>query len=308
MDAQNVSKTTRIERDPIYNFEREMKIRGFSDRTIDSYLYYIKDLFNFARKSPIEINSDDIKEYLLGMKRRDLSSSTMNAAISSIKFYYTKIVKRNFFINKDIARTKKPKKIPQVFTKEEIRQILGSITNVKHKLMLGLMYSSGLRVSEVVSVKVQDFEFKDKMLKVREAKGKKDRMTILSEKVAGVMEKYLNLKDKSPLESKILRPQSGAPPLIKEAGDKSERYAFESERGGKLTERSVQKVFAESLKKSGIKKHASCHSLRHSFATHLLEAGYDIRYIQALLGHKRLETTQVYTKVANNMLKQSSFQ
>jgi integrase/recombinase XerD len=279
MDAQNVSKTKRIERDPIYNFEREMKIRGFSGRTIDSYLYYIKDLFNFARKSPIEINSDDIKEYLLGMKKRNLSSSTMNAAISSIKFYYTKIVKRNFFISKEIARTKKPKKIPQVFTKEEIRQILGSISNVKHKLILGLMYSSGLRVSEVVNVKVQDFEFKDKMLRVREAKGKKDRMTILSEKVAGVMEKYLKNK-------------------------KLEQYAFESERGGKLTERTVQKVFTEALEKSGIKKSASCHCLRHSFATHLLEAGYDIRYIQVLLGHKRLETTQVYTKVAKNMLEQ----
>ncbi len=157
-------------------------------------------------------------------------------------------------------------------------EILSSINNVKHKLLIGLIYSSGLRVSESVNVKVKDFDFKNKMMRVRQGKGAKDRMTILSEKISGVLEKYVRNK-------------------------KIDDFVFESERGGKLTERSAQKVFAKALKLSGVKRNASCHSLRHSFATHLLEAGTDIRYIQELLGHAKLETTQIYTKVTNLAIK-----
>lgn len=271
-------KTTRQERNPIYNLERELKIRGFSPKTVKAYLYYNKDLIKYASKSPREIKIDDIKEYLFSLKGKNFSNATLNLAINAIKFYYTQILKRSFLFNKEIVRTKKAKKLPEVFTKEEVREILATVQNVKHKLILGLMYSSGLRVSEVINVKVLDLDFKNKMLKVRQSKGAKDRMTILSDKVVGVLEKYLKNK-------------------------KSGDYVFESSRGGKLTERSVQKVFSQALQKSGIKKQASCHSLRHSFATHLLESGTDIRYIQELLGHKRLETTQIYTKVANNKLK-----
>lgn len=277
MNTQSENKTTRLERDPFYNLERELKIRGFSRNTADSYVYYNKDFLKHANKSPRGISTEDIKEYLLWLKNKNYADATLNVAINAIKFYFGKILHRKFFINKEIARTKKSKKIPEVFTKEEVRKILGTIQNVKHKLMLGLMYSSGLRVSEVVNVKVKNFDFSGKMLFVREAKGKKDRVTIISEKAAGVLKKYV--KHKNP-----------------------ENYVFESDRGGKLTERSVQKVFAEALIKSGIKKGASCHSLRHSFATHLLENGTDIRYIQELLGHARLETTQIYTKVAKNNL------
>jgi site-specific recombinase XerD len=277
MDTQNQNKTTRLERDPFYNLERELKIRGFSKNTVDSYVYYNKDLLKHARKSPKEISTEDIKEYLLFLKNKDYASATLNVAINAIKFYYGKILRRRFFVDKEIARTKKAKKIPEVFTKDEIKKILGTIQNVKYKLMLGLMYSSGLRVSEVVAVKVKNFDSSGKLLFIRGAKGAKDRTTILSEKVAGVLEKYAKNK-------------------------KSDDYVFESDRGGKLTERTAQKVFAEALKNSGVKKCASCHSLRHSFATHLLEAGTDIRYIQELLGHARLETTRIYTKVANNNL------
>jgi integrase/recombinase XerD len=277
MNTQNQNKTTRLERDPFYNLERELKIRGFSRNTVDSYVYYNKDLLKHANKSSREISTEDIKEYLLCLKDKNYANATLNVAINAIKFYYGKILHRRFFFDKEIARTKKAKKIPEVFTKDEVRGILGTIQNVKHKLMLGLMYSSGLRVSEVVSVKVNNFDFQGKLLFVRGAKGAKDRTTILSEKVVGVLEKYI--KNKKP-----------------------EDYVFESDRGGKLTERTAQKVFSIALKNSGVKKCTSCHSLRHSFATHLLESGTDIRYIQALLGHARLETTQIYTKVAKNNL------
>jgi integrase/recombinase XerD len=282
-------KTTQKERDPIYNLHREMKIRGFSSKTIKSYLYFNIDLIKFANKSAKCVGQSDIKEYLYQLNQRQLSNATLSVAFNAIKFYYSKILKRKFFLGKEIVRAKKAAKIPVVLTKDEVKLVLGAVTNVKHKLMLALLYSSGLRVSEVTRVKVRDFDLAGRLLFVRGAKGAKDRTTILSEKLVVVMGRYINVYLKSPL-----------PPFAK--GGTACRYVFESERGGKLTERTVQKVFAAALANSGVKKTASCHALRHSFATHLLEAGTDIRYIQELLGHQKLETTQIYTKVANNNL------
>lgn len=255
-----------------------MKIRGFSQQTVKAYLYYNKDLLKYNKKSPKNINIDDIKEYLLYLKNKNLANATINVAINALKFYYTQILRRKFFVSKELFSTKKVQKLPVVLTKNEVRQILAQVQDVKYKLMLGLMYSSGLRISELVNVKVKDFDFENKLLRVQQGKGKKDRNTIISEKVVDVLQKYTKNKNASD-------------------------YVFESQRGGKLTKRSVQKVFSDNLKKSEIKKEASCHSLRHSFATHLLENGTDIRYIQELLGHKNLDTTQIYTKVANNNLK-----
>lgn len=262
--------------DPILKLKQEMKLRKFSPKTINSYLYYINQSLKFANKSPKFVNSEDVRAYLEKLADRGSSASTLNTAYSALYFYFAKILKRRFFTN--IPRAKKAKILPEVFTKEEVKRILGCVKNVKHKLLLGLMYSSGLRVSEVISVRAGDFDFKNRMLRVRQAKGAKDRVTVLSEKVAGVMEKYVKNKN-------------------------GNEYIFGSGRGEKLTERTAQKVFAEALGKSEIKKKAGCHSLRHSFATHLLEDGTDIRYIQELLGHARLATTQVYTKVANNNLR-----
>jgi integrase/recombinase XerD len=262
-------------KDPIYQLKQEMKLRRFSPRTVKSYLYYITTALKHANKSPREINSQDLRSYLEKLFDDGRSASTLNTAYSALQFYFEKILRRKFFMS--IPRAKIPKKLPEVFSKEEVRKILNTIQNVKHKLMMGLMYSSGLRVSEAVSVKVKNFDFSGKLLFVRGAKGAKDRTTILSEKIAGALEKYVKNK-------------------------KSDDYVFESARDSKLTERTAQKVFSEALKNSGVKKCASCHSLRHSFATHLLESGTDIRYIQALLGHAKLETTQIYTKVAKNNL------
>ena len=261
--------------DPILKLKQEMKLRKFSPKTIKSYLYYITDLLKYSSKNPKTVNTDDIRGYLEHLADKNSSASTLNGAYSAFKLYFEKIICRHFFAN--IPRAKCPKKLPETLTKDEIKKIFDTITNVKHKLLLGLMYSSGLRVSEVVNCKIKDLDFESKLMRVRQAKGAKDRTTILAEKVIGVLQKYVKNKD---------------------AND----YVFESERGGRLTERTVQIVFSNALQKSGIKKPATCHSLRHSFATHLLEAGTSIRYIQELLGHARLETTQIYTKVANTNL------
>jgi len=261
--------------DPILKLNQEMKLRKFSQKTIDSYQYYITALLKYSSKNPKTVNTEDIRGYLEYLADKNSSASTLNCAYSAFKLYFEKILCRRFFTH--IPRAKSSKTLPETLTKEEVKKILGTIQNVKHKLLLGLMYSSGLRVSEVVNCKVKDLDFEGKLMRVRLAKGAKDRTTILSEKVCAVLQKYVKNKNTAD-------------------------YVFESDRGGKLTERTAQKVFTDALQKSGIKKPATCHSLRHSFATHLLEAGTSIRYIQELLGHARLETTQIYTKVANNNL------
>ena len=255
---------------------REMNLRGFSQRTIKSYRYYIVSLFESASKSAKEVTSNDIRSYLTCLIYQHKSSSTINVAYSAFKFYFEKILHRRFFVH--LPRFKNQKKLPVVLSRDEVRQILGCIKNVKHKLMLVVMYSSGLRVSEVVILRVGDLDFERNLIFVRNGKGKKDRMTVLSEKLVDVIKRYVSNK-------------------------KTDDLIFESVRGGWLNTASVQKVFRRALCDSGVKKSATCHSLRHSFATHLIENGTDIRYVQELLGHVRIETTQIYTHVTDVGLK-----
>lgn len=262
--------------DPILKLRQEMKLRKFSQKTIKSYLHYITNFLNYARKGPRNVNTKDIRKYLEKMADDGRSGSTLNIAYNALKFYFEKILRRRFFLN--IPRAKKENKLPVALSKEEVKFFLSCVDNVKYKLIFGIIYSSGLRISEATQLKVKDFDFSNGILWVRQGKGAKDRQTILPKIVIPVMKKYVGRKT-------------------------ADDFVFESSRGGKLTERSLQKMFYQALKKSGIKKEATCHSLRHSFATHLLEQGTDIRYIQELLGHKRIETTQIYTKVTFQSLK-----
>jgi site-specific recombinase XerD len=256
---------------PLLKLKQEMKLRKFSQKTIKSYLHYTTDLLNFARKNPKEINNDNIRNYLEILCDKGFSSSTLNTAYSALKFYFEKILCRKFFIN--IPRAKKDKKLPTVLSKKEILNIINACGNIKHKLIIQVLYCSGLRVSEVIALRIKDLDFNRKIIHLKGAKGAKDRITIISEVVLKNIEKYLS--EFKPIE-----------------------YIFESMRGGKLTTRTIQAIVSQNTKKAGINKTVSPHSFRHSFATHLLESGLDIRYIQSLLGHSRLETTQIYTKVA----------
>ncbi len=268
-------------KDPMFKLGQEMKIRNFSPKTIHIYLHYNKELLRFASfKSPKEMNKQDIKDYLDFLFNSGKSASTVNLTINALKFYYEQVLRRKFFIpNVGIKRPKKEKKLPIVLSKQEIIKMIEVINNLKHKLMIQILYGSGLRVSEAVNLQINDIDFNRNMVAIKQGKGKKDRMTILSKQIVKNIDKYL----------RQYRPMA---------------YLFESyEPGEKMNIRSVQKVVMDAMKKVNINKEATAHSLRHSFATHLLEAGTDIRYIQALLGHARLETTQVYTKVANNKLR-----
>ena len=271
------NRTTNITRDPMNNLSQELRLCNYSDKTIKTYLHYNSELLRFANKFSDEINIQDIKDYLDFLFRQGRSPVTVNQAISALKFYYTKIMSRNFFdgINK-VIRPKNSKKLPTVLSKEEIIKIISSAENKKNKLIIQVLYTSGLRVSELRNLKINDVDFNRKIITVKAGKGKKDRITIISAVVLDNINKYL-------LEYKPIK------------------YLFEnSQLNKKLTTRTLQIVITDSAKKANINKNISAHTLRHSFATHQLENGVNLRYIQSMLGHSRLETTQIYTKVAIN--------
>jgi site-specific recombinase XerD len=266
-------------KDPLLRLEQEMKIRNFSPKTINVYIYYNKEILRFANKDVREINRNDVRDYIECLFNLGKSSSTVNLAINALKFYYDGVLQRRFFMAKiGISRPKSEKKLPEVLAKAEVINMINALDNIKHKLILQILFGSGLRVSEITDLKINDIDFFRKLINIRQGKGAKDRIAIVSEQTLANIEKYLNEYQ----------------PLV---------YLFESYEAGKpLNVRSFQKVVETAALKAGIRKNISAHSLRHSFATHLLENGTDIRYIQELLGHARLETTQIYTKVANNSL------
>ncbi len=280
MNTSIHSRTTIYSRDPMFYLVQEMRLRNFSRKTICAYLYYNKELLQFANhKSPKEINKQDIKDYLDFLISSNKSVSTVNLVINALKFYYEQIVQRKFFIPKvGIKRPKQDKKLPVVLSKQEIIKMIEKTDNIKHKLMIQILYSSGLRVSELVDLKIDEINFYRRTVIVKAGKGRKDRITIISRIVLKNMEKYL-------LEYQ---------PLI---------YLFEShEAGTKINVRTTQMIVTQAVKRAKINKNVTAHSLRHSFATHLLESGVNLRYIHELLGHARLETTRVYTRVAVNKL------
>lgn len=280
MDPYFISRTTNEARDPMFYLAQEMRIRNFSPKTIRAYLYYNKELLRFANKSPREINSGDLRDYIDCQFGLGKSSSTVNLAINALKFYYEGLMHRKFFIlPTGIKRPKSEKKLPQVVAKLEVIRMIDALDNIKHKLIIQILFGSGLRVSELANLKINDIDFFRRIIIIRHGKGAKDRITIVSDQTLRNIEKYIN--EYQPLA-----------------------YLFESfEAGTKLNVRSIQKVVTDAARLAGLRVGISAHSLRHSFATHLLETGTDIRYIQELLGHARLETTQIYTKVANSSLK-----
>lgn len=257
---------------PLASLAQELIIRGFSKRTIQSYLSHNQRFLDFTGKSARAVDGQDIKNYLLYLKGQNYTNTSLNQVISALKFYYGQLLHRKLFFS--IRRPKKEKFLPTVLTKAEIIKIINCAHNLKHKLLLSLIYGSGLRVSEVIKIKISHLDLASKSLLVKEAKGQKDRFTLLS----GISIKLLNLYlPKLPSEQK---------------------YLFSGQQGeGHLSQRSAQKIFEHALEESGIKKDATCHSLRHSFATHLLESGVDIRHIQKLLGHQNIKTTEKYTHV-----------
>lgn len=255
---------------------RELTIRGFSRRTIRGYLAHNRHFLDWLGKSAKEVTAEDIKNFLHVLRSHGYSNTSLNNVISGLKFYYEDVLKRKLFFT--ISRPKREQYLPIVLAREEIITILASVKNEKHKLLLSLAYGAGLRVSEAVALKVRDLDFERGVLNVRQAKGNKDRLSLLPEKLRAELRNFIQSKAASD-------------------------YLFASERGGKLTMRSAQKIFEQALARTNLDQQATFHSLRHSFATHLLEGGTDVRYVQELLGHNDIRTTQRYTHVTSSMLR-----
>jgi len=257
--------------------ETELKLRGFTDKTLQAYMFHNQKFLEFIKKKPQEVEGDDIKLYMAHLMS-DLSykPASVNLALSALRFFYLEIMEMHIFAK--IKAPKMEKKLPTVLTKDEVKKLLSATKNFKHKLLIKMLYSSGLRVSECVNLKINDLELDEKMGTVRGGKGRKDRLIILSENLISDIKKYLSKRD-----------------------DKNP-FLFPS-REWHLTTRMAQKIVNEAAKRADIKKRVFCHALRSSFATHLLESGTDIRVIQELLGHANLQTTQRYTKVSTEQLK-----
>jgi len=254
----------------------QLTVKRYSKNTIVVYKDHILRFFDyFPEIAPAQLKDENVKEYILFLlKKKRISFSYQKQAISAIKFYFEKILRRDTKKYYFEMPKGKEEKLPIVLSKEEVKKILDCTQNLKHKTILSTIYSAGLRLSEVVNLKIADIDSERKLIYVRGGKGKKDRTTILSLELLKLLRKY-----------------------FKEFNPKL--WLFEGKSGGEYSKRSIQEIFYTSLKKAKIDKKASVHTLRHSFATHLLEGGEDLRYIQKLLGHKSSQTTEIYTHITN---------
>ena len=248
----------------------------YRDNTIKIYTHYFKDFVaEFSNRELPAITKEEINEYILRLiKENDISPSQQNQRINSIKFFYEKVLGREKEYY-DIGRPRKERKLPNVLSKEEVCEMITATENLKHRCLIALIYSCGLRRSEAINLKLEDIDSKRMLIKLNDAKGGKDRYINLPEQLLELFRKYYQEY-------------------------KSSVYLFEGQKGGTYSAESVWKVIRQAAQRAGIKKRVYPHILRHSFATHHIEQGIDIRYIQEWLGHESIKTTQRYTHVAGN--------
>lgn len=258
---------------------QELKLRNYSNKTLKAYRSQLRWFVKyFSPRHPRDLSAEDIRRYLISLIQDEgLAAGSISQAINAIRFLYVELYKLPLVLE-GIPRPLRDEKLPTILSQEEVIRIFNAVQNMKHKTILMLIYSAGLRVGESVKLKVADIDSGRMLIHVRGGKGRKDRYTLLSAAVLEQLRIYY----------KEYRPRE---------------YLFEGGNGRKhIAERSVQNVFERAVKAAGIRKRVGVHSLRHSFATHLLEAGTDLRYIQELLGHSRSKTTEIYTHVSQKSL------
>lgn len=261
------------DKETMITLKNELKIRNYSVKTQKAYFGHVRRLLHFHKKYIDNIDKYDMKLYILRLIDENKSAAYIDQAVSAFKFLYID-VKNNADMDFDINRPKREQKLPCVLNANEVFNIIESVDNLKHRAIIMLIYSAGLRVSEAANLRIGDIDSKRNLIHIKGAKGKKDRYTLLSNTVLELLRQYF----------KIYRPEC---------------WLFEGQNGdGHITVRSIQKIFEKAAFKAGVKKKASVHTLRHSFATHLLENGTDLRYIQELLGHASPTTTEIYTHVS----------
>lgn len=252
--------------------ETELQLSGYSEATISKYLKINHEFLRFCNKEPKAVTKDDIKTYLAELiGKKKTAPRTVNLTRSALLFFYNKVLGKGFT---DIAAPKIRKSLPTVLTKNEIQQLLKAAGSKKSTFIIKLLYGTGMRISELINLKSTDIEIEEGMAWVREGKGGKDRS--------------------------IIFPQE----LIPEVRKRLQQEFVVSGSSGQISERSVQLMIARASKRAKISKRVTPHTLRHSFATHLLEDGNDLRMIQDLLGHSDLSTTQIYTHINTAQKKQ----
>jgi site-specific recombinase XerD len=253
----------------------KLELKRYSNSTVHTYVTFFEMFINHYKDMELNtLDESDIRSYLQTLIQRNMSNSYINQAINAIKFYYEVVLEmpNRFYA---LERPRKESKLPKVISKEEVLLLIESTSNLKHKCIVQLLYSSGLRRSELLNLKVGDIESKRMLVRVEGGKGKKDRYTLLSKKVLANLRIYY---------------KQWAP----------KRFLFEGMKGGKYSAASVLNVVKKAAKSAGVPQVVTPHTLRHSFATHLLESGVDLRQIQVLLGHGSSKTTEIYTHVATN--------
>lgn len=256
----------------------QLIVSRYSTSTIHTYSYMFREFLKAVYPLPLyQVNKLHLQMYHRDLiYRKKVSRSYQNQSINAIKFYLERVLKQDrAFI--DLERPKRPQVLPQVLSLNEIKRILGCTSNLKHKTILTTLYSGGLRMGELLNLKLADIDSEGMRIWIREGKGVKDRLTVLSPKLLELLRSYY----------KEYRPKN---------------YLFEGPNGGPYSASSVRKVLQRAVNKAGIKKHIRPHTLRHSFATHLLEHGTNLRYIQTLLGHNNAKTTEIYTHVTTQKL------
>ena len=294
-----------------------LRTRHYSLRTEKSYLQWIRQYIFFHNKQhPARLGEEAIGQFLthLAVNKR-VSSTTQNQALCALVFLYKHVLGKELEDFGELVWAKKPKRLPVVFTREEARAVLNQLHG-KYWIMAMLLYGAGLRKIECLRLRVKDIDFNTNQIIVRNTKGDKDRATMLPEKIKEPLKVYLKTvkqmheKDLKNGYGEVELPYALARKYPNAAKEWGWQYVFPASRISKdprsgverrhhLYETVLQKAVKQAIRKAGIVKHASCHTFRHSFATHLLENGYDIRTVQELLGHKNVQTTMVYTHVLN---------
>ncbi len=259
----------------LYLLERKIVLKGYSQNTRQSYKQaFIKFMVYHGDRDVDTLGKKDIEDYMFNLiTKSKISSSMQNVIINALKFYYEQILSRER-ANYDIQRPKKAKSLPNVLSGAEVSKLISSITNLKHQTILKAMYGCGLRISEVVNLRIEDIHSDKESIFIKAAKGKKDRVTLLPESLLPSLRVYY----------KKYRPSY---------------WLFEGADGNQYSKSSINKIFRKAATKSGINPWATPHTLRHSFATHLMQTGVNLRYVQVLLGHASPKTTEIYTHVLN---------
>ena len=265
------------------DYIKYMQLKAYSYNTINTYYYYVLRLLNCYRQNSLEqinaFDSEVINDYhqkMIGEKV--YSEQTINQSVNAIRLYYNGYLGQAIKLE-GVVRPKVGKTLPKVWSHEEIKCLFNSIENIKHKTMLAVIYGSGLRIGEVLKLRIEDIDSKRMRMRILGGKGKKDRYTIIGEYTLKLLREYY----------KKYKPK---------------KLLFEGQLGGQYSTTSVSRILLNAIKKSGVPKRGGVHSLRHSFATHLLESGTDLRYIQELLGHSSSTTTEIYTYVSNKHIEQ----